>query len=194
MAKNRKGEQMNTQPEITTERLLLRPFTLADAPAVQKLAGDKAVASMTLNIPHPYEDGMAEAWIDTHPQKFERGEEAVFAIVLREDDTLMGAIGLTVNQEHERAEMGYWIGKPYRGNGYCTEAAKEVVKYGFTALGLTRIQATHFVQNPASGRVMEKIGMTYEGCLRQYVKKWGDFIDLKMYAILKAEYKGQSQT
>ena len=85
--------------------------------------------------------------------------------------------------------MGYWIGKPFWGNGYCTEAAKEVVKYGFTALGVTRIQATHFAQNPASGRVMEKIGMTYEGCLRQYYKKWGNPIDLKMYAILRAEHK-----
>jgi ribosomal-protein-alanine N-acetyltransferase len=183
---------MHPQPELVTERLLLRPFTLADAPIVQKMAGDKDVASMTLNIPHPYEDGMAEEWIGTHRQNFEAGEEAVFAIVLQEGNTLIGAIGLTINREHERAEMGYWIGKPYWGNGYCTEAAREVVRYGFTALNLTRIQATHFVHNPASGRVMEKIGMTYEGCLRQYVKKWGDFIDLKMYAILRTEYKEQS--
>jgi RimJ/RimL family protein N-acetyltransferase len=182
---------MDRQPELVTERLLLRPFALADAPTVQKLAGDEAVASMTLNIPHPYKDGMAEAWIDTHPQRFKKGEEAIFAIALREDNTLIGAVGLTVNQEHERAELGYWIGKSYWGNSYCTEAAKEVVKYGFTALGLRRIQATHFVQNPASGRVMKKIGMTCEGCLRQYVKKWGNPIDLKMYSILRVEYAEQ---
>jgi ribosomal-protein-alanine N-acetyltransferase len=184
---------MGQQPELITEHLLLRPFNLADAPIVQKMAGDEAIASMTLNIPHPYEDGMAEEWIGTHRQSFEAGEEAVFAIVLRDNSTLIGAIGLTTNQEHERAEMGYWIGKPYWGNGYCTEAAREIVKFGFTKLALTRIQATHFAQNPASGRVMQKVGMTYEGCLRQYVKKWGNFIDLKMYAILKAEYEEQSQ-
>lgn len=185
---------MGQQPELISERLLLRPFNLADAPIVQKMAGDKAIASMTLNIPHPYEDGMAEEWIGTHRQSFEAGKEAVFAITLQEDDALIGAIGLTINQEHERAEMGYWIGKPYWGNGYCTEAAREVVKFGFTELALTRIQATHFAQNPASGRVMQKIGMTYEGCLRQYVKKWDNFIDLKMYSILKAEYAERSQT
>jgi ribosomal-protein-alanine N-acetyltransferase len=183
---------MHPQPELVTERLLLRPFTLADAPTVQKLAGDRAIASTTGTIPHPYKNGMAEEWIGTHQPGFESGKEAVFAIVLRERGTLIGAIELTINQEHERAELGYWIGKPYWGNGYCTEAAREVVNFGFTKLALTRIQATHFAKNPASGRVMTKIGMTYEGCLRQYVKKWGDFIDLKMYAILKTEYKEQS--
>jgi RimJ/RimL family protein N-acetyltransferase len=187
---------MDRQPELVTERLLLRPFTLADAPTVKKLAGDKAVAAMTLNIPHPYEDGMAEEWIGTHRQSFQEGKEAVFAITLKEitlkeNDALIGAIGLTITQEHERAEMGYWIGKPYWGNGYCTEAARESLKFAFEQVKLARIQATHFIHNPASGRVMEKIGMTREGCLRQYVKKWGDSIDIKMYAILRTEYETQ---
>jgi ribosomal-protein-alanine N-acetyltransferase len=184
---------MGQQPELVTERLLLRPFTLADAPVVQRMAGDKDIASVTVNIPHPYEDGMAEKWIGTHRPGFESGKEAVFAIVRRECGTLIGAIELTINREHERAELGYWIGKPYWGNGYCTEAAREVVKYGFDELRLTRIQATHFVRNPASGRVMQKIGMTYEGCLRQYLKKWDAFEDLKMYAILRTEYEAQAK-
>jgi RimJ/RimL family protein N-acetyltransferase len=179
---------MNKQPTLTTERLLLRPFFPDDAPIVQQLVGDKAIAAMTTAIPHPYEDGMAEKWIGTHPKNFQEGSEAIFAIVRRETDGLVGTIGLTITPEHERAEMGYWIGKPYWGNGYCTEAAQEIVRYGFTVLGLTRIQATHFSINPASGRVMVKAGLTYEGCLRQYVKKWGTFQDLKMYAILKTEY------
>lgn len=182
---------MDRQPELVTGRLLLRPFDLADALTVQKLAGDKAIASMTLNIPHPYEDGMAEEWIGTHRKEFVEGKSVTFAITLREDETLIGAVGMSINQEHERAEMGYWIGKPYWGNGYCTEAAREFLKYAFAETKLARIQATHFVQNPASGRVMTKIGMAYEGCLRQYVKKWGNPIDLKMYAILRTEYETQ---
>jgi RimJ/RimL family protein N-acetyltransferase len=180
---------MGKQPELVTERLLLRPFALDDAPTVQKLAGDRDIASVTLNIPHPYEDGMAEEWISTHQKEFEEGKSAIFAITLREGEILIGAIGLIINQEHERAGMGYWIGKPYWGNGYCTEAAKAILGYGFNALGLNRVHATHFTQNPASGRVMTKIGMVYEGCLRQHVKKWGKPVDLKMYAILRAEYK-----
>ncbi len=178
---------MDRQPELLTERLLLRPFTLADAPEVQHLAGDQAIASTTLNIPHPYEDGMAEEWISTHQERFERGELADFAIVRREDSALIGAIGLAMHPEHESAELGYWVGKPYWGQGYCTEAAKAVLEYGFNVLRLNRIYAHYMARNPASGRVMEKIGMKYEGHLRQHVRKWGEFEDLKLYSILKHE-------
>ena len=181
---------MARQPELKTERLLLRPFTLADAAVVQRLAGDRDIASTTLNIPHPYEVGMAEGWIGTHQQQFERGESVNFAILLRKDGALIGAISLmNVEQQHEHAELGYWIGRSYWNSGYCTEAAEAVLHYGFATLGLNRIHAYHFGRNPASGQVMKKIGMTHEGCRRQHVKKWGAFEDLEMYAILKHEYK-----
>ena len=184
---------MTTQPELSTNCLLLRPFVLADAPTVQRLVGDRAIASTTLNVPHPYEDGMAEEWIGRRQQRFEEGRSVTFAIVLRRDDALIGAISLMeISQQHEHAELGYWIGKPYWNNGYCTEAARAVVRYGFGALGLHRIRALHLSRNPASGRVMEKVGMIYEGCQRQHVKKWGVFEDLKMYAILETECETQS--
>ena len=176
-------------PELKTDRLTLRLFTLADAPVVQRLASDRDIASTTLAIPHPYEDGMAEEWIRTHPGGFDRGENVNFAITLRDENALIGAIGLAINGPHENAELGYWVGKPYWNNGYCTEAAKAVVEYGFTVMGLNRIYARHMTRNPPSGRVMEKIAMQYEGCLRGSVKKWDVFEDLNMYAILKSEYR-----
>jgi RimJ/RimL family protein N-acetyltransferase len=178
---------MVQQPTLHTERLVLRPFALTDAPEVQRLAGDKAVASTTLNIPHPYENGIAEEWIGTHREGFEQGEMAAFAVVLR-NGTLVGAIGLHISQRHERAELGYWIGRPYWNQGYCTEAARALLRYGFETLGLNRIQARHFVRNPASGRVMIKVGMRCEGTMRQDVKKWDVFEDTRLYAILKSEY------
>lgn len=185
---------MTQQPTLTTERLLLRPFTLADAPTIQQLAGDRDIAANTLTIPHPYEHGMAEEWIGTHRERFEQGDTVNFAVTLRQGGALIGAIGLTgIDQAHRHAEIGYWIGKPYWNRGYCTEAAAAVLRYGFDVLGLNRIQAHHFSHNPASGRVMEKIGMTYEGCLRQHVQRWGVFQDLKMYGILKSEYESQSK-
>ena len=181
---------MTAQPELRTDRLLLRPFTLADAPIVQRLAGERDIASTTLNIPHPYEDGLAEEWISTHQNRFEEGESVTYAIVLYEDGDLIGAISLMdISKRHQHAELGYWIGKPYWNNGYCTEAARAALRYGYRALGLNRIFACHLSRNPASGRVMEKIGMTYEGCQRQHAEKWGVFEDLKMYAILKSEYE-----
>ncbi len=180
---------MKERPTIETERLILRPFTLTDAPDVQCLAGARDIASTTLNIPHPYEDGMAEQWIGTHQEKYEKGEGLILAIVLRSDQSLIGSIGLNIDQQHENAELGYWIGKPYWNKGYCTEAAEAVVRYGFEVLGLNRIHASHLKRNPASGRVMQKIGMTYEGCLRQHVKKWDIFEDLEKYGLLKGDYE-----
>ncbi len=180
---------MSTQATFSTPRLRLRPFTVDDAPCVQKLAGDKAIADTTLNIPHPYEDGMAEAWISTHKELRESGKGYAFAIVLADSEQLIGCIGLlNVDRTHQRAEMGYWIGKPYWRQGFCTEAAQALVKYGFQELGLNRLYAYHLTRNPASGRVMQKIGMIHEGCLRRHSQRWGVYEDLDVYGILKDEY------
>lgn len=179
-------------PTIETERLKLRPFTLGDAAELQRLIGDRDIASTTLRIPHPYEDGMAEQWIGTHQEAFDKGERVAFAIVHGEQGFLIGGIGLGINKEYERAELGYWIGKPYWNNGYCTEAALATLRYGFEVLKLKRIHATHMTRNPASGRVMRKIGMTHEGTLRQDVKRWGKFEDMETYGILRNEYTGSN--
>jgi RimJ/RimL family protein N-acetyltransferase len=179
---------MKERPTLETTRLLLRPFTLGDAQDVQRLAGDREIASTTLNVPHPYADGMAEQWIGTHQEKYERGERVNFAIVRRADSVLLGAIGLRIDPQHTHAELGYWLGTPYWNAGYCTEAARTVVAYGFERLGLHRIHASHMTRNPASGRVLQKLGMRYEGCLRQHVNKWEVFEDLALYGILKSEY------
>lgn len=177
------------QPILTTERLLLRPFTQADAPDVQRLAGERDVASTTLNIPHPYPEGMAEAWINSHRENYNQGRLVTFAITRRADEALLGAISLSPNSDHERAELGYWMGKPYWNQGYCTEAARAVVRYGFEAFKLNRIYASHLSRNPASGRVMQKIGMQYEGRFRQHLKKWGVLEDVEWYGLLRSEYK-----
>ncbi|MEW6732375.1 MAG: GNAT family N-acetyltransferase [Acidobacteriota bacterium] len=181
---------MKKYPTLETTNLTLRPFDLADAPIVQRLAGEKEIASTTLNIPHPYEDGLAEQWISTHQGEFDKGEKVIFAITVREEG-LIGAVGLVINQQHERAELGYWVGKRYWNKGYCTEAARVVIQYGFEVLGLNRIHATHLQRNPASGRVMQKIGMCYEGLRREHIKKWNIFEDIAEYGILRKEYEAQ---
>ena len=177
------------QPTIETPRLVLRPFVPADAPEVQRLAGDREVASTTLNIPHPYADGMAEAWIASHEPAFARGERLTLAVTGRDGGQLLGGISLRLVARDENAELGYWIGRPYWGRGICTEAAAALVAYGFETLGLHRIHASFLARNPASGRVMQKVGMTREGRLREHVKKWGVFEDLEKYAILRAEHR-----
>ena len=173
---------------LETARLLLRPFALSDASDVQRLAGNRAIADTTLNVPHPYEDGMAEEWISTHQPGFEAGEQAVFAATLKAGGDLIGAVGLTIVSEFDRAEMGYWIGVPYWGHGYCTEAARRILEFGFCDLELNKIHASHLDRNPASGRVMQKIGMSHEGIARQHVKKSDKYEDLVLYGLLRDEW------
>jgi ribosomal-protein-alanine N-acetyltransferase len=175
------------QPPLFTSRLTLRPFTLADARAVQRLAGDFAIADTTLNISHPYEDGAAEAWISTHAAGYAAGESVMFAITLKEEGTLIGAIGLTITPRFRRGELGYWIGVPFWNRGFCTEAAQAVIDFGFSALKLHKICAHHFTRNPNSGRVMLKLGMAKEGLLRQHTFKWDRFEDIAAYGILSPE-------
>lgn len=177
------------QPALETERLRLRPFTLDDAADVERLAGAHEIADTTLNIPHPYRPGVAEAWILSHKQLFRAGLLFNFAVTLKSSAELVGAIGLRAEPVHVRAELGYWIGLPYWNRGYCTEAASAVVRYAFETLGLNRVHASHLTRNPASGRVMQKLGMSHEGRLRQHVRKWDKLEDLEKYAILKDEYK-----
>jgi len=185
---------MREYPRLTTQRLVLRAFGASDTADVERLAGDFAIADTTLEIPHPYEPGMAAQWFATHGPKFEAGEVIALAITAREGGTLMGAVGLGIRQRFDRAEIGYWIGKPYWGRGYCTEAAKAVMEYGFTELNLNRIFAVHFKRNPASGRVMQKIGMTQEGLFRQHIKKWDRYEDMVVYGILRSEWAAPSRT
>jgi RimJ/RimL family protein N-acetyltransferase len=173
---------------LTTERLILRPPDLADAPAIQRLAGAREVALNTLRIPHPYPDGAAEAWI-TRPRT---DQEINFMITLRDTGEVAGGMGLIVIRDYARAEIGYWIGVPYWNRGYATESGRAVVRYGFEELSLNRIYAEHFTRNAASGRVMEKIGMRHEGSLRQHLVKWGETIDVEIYGILRQEWVARS--
>lgn len=178
-----------TIPPLTTERLLLRPFGPADAPDVQRLAGAREIADTTLHVAHPYEPGMAEAWIATHADGAARGERFIFAITRREDGALAGAIGLSVIPAHRRAELGYWIGVPFWRNGYATEAAIAVLDFAFGPLALHRVHAAHFARNPASGRVLVKAGLRLEGVSRGHFLKWDRFEDAARYAILEDEWR-----
>ena len=178
---------MNEQPTLETDRLALRRCIPSDATEVQSKAGDYRVAKMTENIPHPYLDGMAEEWINTHTGNWIRRERATWAICLKGARELVGCVALTLNMKHYRASLGYWIGHEHWGQGYCTEAAVAVVNYGFEAFKLQRIEALHLTINPASGAVMRKIGMKHEGTMCRYVLKEGIHEDMEYYAIFATE-------
>lgn len=172
---------------LETERLKLRPFSLADVADVQRLAGDRAIADTTLSIPHPYKDGDAKEWIAKHQQDVEEGKRITFAVTRKPDGILIGSISLMGIAAGHKAELGYWIGRSYWNQGFCTEACREILRYAFSDLDLFRVHGHHFSRNPASGRVMRKIGMQYEGSMRQHVKKWDQFEDVEFYGILKTD-------
>ena len=105
-----------------------------------------------------------------------------------------GGIAITPTPRFRRAEIGYWLGTEHWNHGYTTEAARRIVAFGFAQLGLVRIQATCYPRNPASAKVMQKIGMAYEGLLRGYSYKDGIQEDIAMYAMLRSDWDGVGQS
>lgn len=186
---------MKNFPVLITKRLVLRSFTLGDKDRVLKLAGQKEIAAMTLSIPHPLEPEDVEQWLRERRNKFEEEEGVVWAVCENEEGDpgkLVGAIGLQKDKLNNSAELGFWIGKPYWGKGYATEAGKRVIRYAFSEIGLNRVEAKHFVENKASNRVLEKLGMQFEGLHRQAIHKWDRYVDVKWYAILHSDdWKGE---
>jgi len=172
-------------PEIQTARLLLRGYVMADVPELVRLLAAREVVAMTLRIPYPYTEEHANEFVAGSQE----GDDARFAIVLRDEARLCGGIGLRVEPQHEHAELGYWVGVPYWGNGYASEAAKAVVRFGFDELGLHRIFGSVFAGNESSKRVLLKLGMGYEGCLREHYSKWGKFLDSELYGLLRSEWQ-----
>ena len=179
-------------PVLETERLRLRRLELSDSECIRQFAGASEVASTTLNIPHPYPDGAAEAFIKNTHQRAAAKDQYTFAITRKPETELIGCIGLVLESRHNKAEVGYWLGIPYWGQGYMTEALGAILHFGFDQVGLNRIFATHLTRNPASGRVMQKAGMVYEGTQRQSVPKYGIYEDLAFYAILREDYHNRS--
>jgi len=174
-------------PPLQTERLTLRLHTPSDIPALMPLIGAREIAATTLRIPHPYIEADAQDFIAGTQEELLNGSGFRLGIVVRESDALCGGVGPRIESDHCRAELGYWIGVPYWGKGYATEAARAMVQYGFETLGLHRIFASHFVNNSASGGVLRKIGMRHEGSQFGHILKWGEFLDIEMYGMVAAD-------
>ena len=180
---------MNLQPTLSTERLILRPYSLDDVPDVVRLIGDARVSDTILTVPYPYSDHDGVSWISTREVEFRSGKSANFAITLAKSGEYIGGIGLNFNPAQNYAELGYWVGLPHWNKGYVTEAARAVVDWGFRERNLNRILARHVLHNLASGRVMLKIGMQYEGTLREHAHKGGVYFDMVMYGVLRREWE-----
>ena len=175
---------------IDTERLVLRPPAPDDAPRLHRLIGDWDVARMTANVPHPYEDGMAEAWIAKSARQIEADEACHVAVALRGSPDLIGAVGLTLGAR-DAPVPGYWIGRPYWGHGYATEAAGALVAFGFDALDAKRIDATVRPGNAASAGVLAKLGFTRTGRIMQDAPARGAPQEVDSFELSRADHEAR---
>ncbi|HPG88938.1 MAG TPA: GNAT family N-acetyltransferase, partial [Hyphomicrobium sp.] len=140
---------------IRTSRLVLRSLKASDSTRIATLAGVWDVASMTGRIPYPYSETDALLWVTGIAEG-----EIVFGI--EHDGELIGICGYS-RESHGVALLGYWIGQPYWGQGFATEAARALISYGFTKGAIKRFSARHFNENEASARVLRKIGFRSSG-------------------------------
>jgi len=145
-------------PVLETKRLVLRAPQLEDAKAVAMLANDRRVAEKTARIPHPYELADAEAFIAT---AISTARDTVFLVTLA-DGTVAGACGIARLRD-DQPELGYWLGVPFWGRGYATEAARAVIDHAFGTAGYKALYAGALVSNPASRRVLVKCGFQWTG-------------------------------
>ena len=173
---------------IRTERLVLRPPEPGDALRIHRLIGEWEVARMTANVLHPYEDGMAEDWINKSVRELEAGEAYHLAVARRGSPDVIGAVGLTLG-EPDAPTIGYWIGRPYWGRGFATEAASALVAFGFDSLCAARIDATVLPANPASARVLGKLGFVGTGRAMQDAPARGARQQVDTYALSRADHE-----
>jgi RimJ/RimL family protein N-acetyltransferase len=175
-------------PVLRTARLVLSAFTPADVSQLVPLANHREIAATTLAIPHPYTEDDARRFLALVELEHRNGSALTLAIRLAAGQPLVGAIGLKdIDDVHAQAELGYWVGVEWWGRGIATEAARAVLAYAFDCRGLNRVAAHYMVRNPASGVVLERVGMRREGVLRQRVLKEGRFEDVVLYAILRSD-------
>ena len=174
--------------QLTTERLLLTPPNLADAVTIIELANDPLIAEMTLSVPSPYGEADAVFFLNLVNAGRSSGSAFIYAIRAPADRTFMGAIGLHMIEKYGHAELGYWMGKPFRGRGYVSEAVGALISASFTHTELARIQAIHKAGNEASGGALRHNGMLREGTLDDYVMKNGTPQTVISYRILRREW------
>ncbi|MGG3801963.1 GNAT family protein [Metabacillus fastidiosus] len=117
------------------------------------------------------------------------GDVYPLAIVLRDNSLVVGTMTLRVDKQHNKGELAYWVGKNYWGNGYATEAARAIMNFGFKELILNRIWAMALSKNPASIKVMKKVGMEIEGTLKQPILQAEVYEDVEVYGVIKSDYR-----
>ena len=169
---------MQNEFKLIAPKIILREVMMSDDEKIYSAMVCPEIHSMHSNEFNNIFD--VRRYIPVLTQEYQIGKFRTLAIVEKITNELCGTITIDIHKYISRAELGYWIAIPHRNKGYASEAVKTIIEYGFSRLHLKRIQAVHSINNPASGRVLEKAGMTYEGTLRLY----NGITDEKMYSVI----------
>ncbi len=175
--------------KIETDRLIIRPFKKSDYRLVAEACNDYEVAKMTLGIPVPYTEQDAKNFIDYTLESIKLGKTYELAIAFKDKpNEVVGCMALVnVSTKANNAELAYWIARKHWGKGIATEGAKAIIDFAFNTLNMHSIYARYFDINPASGRVMEKCGMTYVGIMREHKFRFDKYYNVVHYELLNSD-------
>ncbi len=175
---------------LTTQRLILRPTDDSDLDDFIRVGSILAVARNTGTFPHPFTREFAIERLAKHRKSLEEGTGVCFAIRLKDSGRGIGTTGFFgYCREHGHAEVGYVIDPDHWGKGYATESLRAVARHAFEDWGLRRLTAGYFTDNPASGRVLEKVGFRHEGVRRKHLLRFGEYRDDALMGLLREEYQ-----
>jgi ribosomal-protein-alanine N-acetyltransferase len=172
---------------VVNDQVHLSEFQSSDKDALTQHLNDRDIYEHTLRIPFPYTDADADEWLALAAKITKQQGRPVHWAIRTTDDTLIGGCGfdgIQVCKSH-RAEVGYWLAKPFWGRGIMTAVVQRVCQHAFEEFGVAKLTAHVFPHNPASARVLEKCGFQQEGFLRKHFLKDGKFIDARLFALLK---------
>ena len=172
---------------VVNDQVHLSEFRASDKPALIAHLNDRDLYDRTLRIPFPYTDASADDWLALVTKITQQQGRLVHWAIRSADDTLIGGCGIDgfqVGKSH-RAEVGYWLAKPFWGRGIMTAVVRQVCQHAFEEFGLVKITAHVFSHNLASARVLEKCGFHEEGFLRKHFLKDDQFIDARLFGLLR---------
>ena len=178
------------QPALNAQRVLLRPHAAADPAALATLLNDSGVACHLLLVPHPYSQSDEKAWLSGTSRRWRAGATPTSS----SSGSRIGGSSAAPASGSRPPTIGRnsatGSGGRSGARGLATEAAARLVRFGFEGLGLHKMTASHFSDNPASGRVLLRIGMVSEGARRDHYRRWGTFRTIEVYALLWEEWRG----
>ncbi len=180
---------VSLETQLATRRLVLRALTEADAPRIQECCSPREMARMMLRVPHPYSPEAAIEFIRGARTRWEKGEAYAFVGQELVGGRIVSCVGLDLAVEHHHAELGYWVAPECWGAGYATEAGSAMLRFGFERLKLRRVHAGFYTHNPASGRVLEKLGFRHEGVRPKHTYRLGEFVDVALMGILREDWE-----